>query len=130
MLHKLKLLKQYTIRIRLEAIIYVGHYNDVACFLFRFKNGISFLHNLGIVSRIIQKSSNFSSKLQLGCIRYGITVQWDVLGVKGGNMIGIRDVLIKIFCVIMLIFGALLYATIFGNVTTIIQQIYAGKANV
>ena len=25
----------------------------------------------------------------------------------------------------MLIFGALLYATIFGNVTTIIQQIYA-----
>jgi len=27
----------------------------------------------------------------------------------------------------MLIFGALLYATIFGNVTTIIQQIYAGK---
>lgn len=26
----------------------------------------------------------------------------------------------------MLIFGALLYATIFGNVTTIIQQIYAG----
>lgn len=33
----------------------------------------------------------------------------------------------KVFCVIMLIFGALLYATIFGNVTTIIQQIYAGK---
>ena len=32
---------------------------------------------------------------------------------------------VKIFCVIMLIFGALLYATIFGNVTTIIQQIYA-----
>ena len=31
----------------------------------------------------------------------------------------------QIFCVIMLIFGALLYATIFGNVTTIIQQIYA-----
>ena len=27
----------------------------------------------------------------------------------------------------MLIFGALLYATIFGNVTTIIQQIYAGE---
>lgn len=34
---------------------------------------------------------------------------------------------LKIFCVIMLIFGALLYATIFGNVTTIIQQIYAGE---
>nr|XP_039268573.1 potassium voltage-gated channel subfamily H member 1-like [Styela clava] len=31
----------------------------------------------------------------------------------------------QIFCVIMLIFGALLYATIFGNVTTIIQQMYA-----
>ncbi|CAG5091532.1 Oidioi.mRNA.OKI2018_I69.PAR.g13107.t1.cds [Oikopleura dioica] len=31
----------------------------------------------------------------------------------------------QIFCVCMLIFGALLYATIFGNVTTIIQQIYA-----
>ena len=29
----------------------------------------------------------------------------------------------------MLIFGALLYATIFGNVTTIIQQIYAGELN-
>nr|XP_026694540.1 potassium voltage-gated channel subfamily H member 5 [Ciona intestinalis] len=31
----------------------------------------------------------------------------------------------QIFCVVMLIFGALLYATIFGNVTTIIQQMYA-----
>ena len=30
-----------------------------------------------------------------------------------------------IFSVIVLIFGALLYAMIFGNVTTIIQQVYA-----
>ena len=30
----------------------------------------------------------------------------------------------------MLIFGALLYATIFGNVTTIIQQIYAGELKI
>ena len=29
------------------------------------------------------------------------------------------------FSVIVLIFGALLYAMIFGNVTTIIQQVYA-----
>ena len=30
-----------------------------------------------------------------------------------------------LFSVIVLIFGALLYAMIFGNVTTIIQQVYA-----
>jgi len=30
----------------------------------------------------------------------------------------------QIFCVIMLIFGSLLYACIFGNITTIIQQMY------
>ena len=33
--------------------------------------------------------------------------------------------LINLFSVIVLIFGALLYAMIFGNVTTIIQQVYA-----
>ena len=31
----------------------------------------------------------------------------------------------KVVSIIMLMFGALLYATIFGNVTTIIQQMYA-----
>jgi len=31
----------------------------------------------------------------------------------------------QIFCVVMLIFGSLLYACIFGNITTIIQQMYA-----
>ena len=32
----------------------------------------------------------------------------------------------QIFCVIVLLFGALVYATIFGNITTIIQQLYTG----
>ena len=37
----------------------------------------------------------------------------------------IHEKLIDEFSVIVLIFGALLYAMIFGNVTTIIQQVYA-----